>query len=147
MTLSTSLEIVALRTLTLTSGNIVIGTQTLTIEGTVSGSGGIVGGPASNLVIGGTGSFGTLNFSGTNQLLNFTMNRSSTGSVNLGGDLTILGSLSHTDGALVLGSNTLTISGAYARTFGTISVTSASSIVVNGSGALPSGSAGIAGAS
>ena len=143
VTLSTSLDIVALRTLTLTSGSILIGTQTLTINGTVSGSGGIVGGPSSNLVIGGTGAFGTLNFSGTNELLNFTMNRN--GSINMGGDLTILGALTHTDGALVLGSNTLTISGAYARTFGTLAVTSASSIVVNGSGVLPSGSVGITG--
>ncbi len=128
VTLSTSLDIVALRTLTLTSGNIVIGTQTLTINGTVTGSGGIVGGPLSNLVIGGTGAFGTLNFSGTNQLFNFTMNRN--GSVNLGGSLTILGTLTHTEGSLDLGSNTLTISGNYSRNLGTIGVTSASSVVI-----------------
>ncbi len=147
VTLSTSLDIVALRTLTLTSGNIVIGTQTLTINGTVTGSGGIVGGPLSNLVIGGTGAFGTLNFSGTNQLFNFTMNRTGSGSVNLGGSLTILGTLTHTEGSLDLGSNTLTISGNYSRNLGTIGVSAASSVVINGSGTLPAGSAGLSGSS
>jgi hypothetical protein len=144
VTLSTSLDIVALRTLTLTSGNIVIGTQTLTINGTITGAGGVVGGPLSNIIIGGTGAFGTLNFNGTNQLLNFTMDRGA-GSVNLGGDLEILGTFTHTDGALVLGSNTLTISGNYGRSFGTLAVTSLSSVIISGSGTLPSGSAGISG--
>lgn len=147
VTLSTSLDIVALRTLNLVSGNIVIGTQTLTINGTVSGSGGIVGGPLSKMVIGGTGNFGTLNFSGSNQLLDFTINRTSSGVVTLGGSLEILGTLTQTEGELNLNSNTLTIGGPFARSFGTIGVDAASSIVINGSGTLPSGSAGITGTS
>ncbi|MBX2944073.1 MAG: hypothetical protein KF860_17210, partial [Cyclobacteriaceae bacterium] len=147
VTLSTSLDIVALRTLNLVSGNIVIGTQTLTINGTLSGSGGIVGGPSSKMVIGGTGNFGTLNFTGSNQLLDFTMNRTSTGVVTLGGNLEILGTLTQTEGELDLNGNTLTISGPFARSFGTIGVDAASSIIIGGSGALPSGSAGITGAS
>jgi hypothetical protein len=144
VTLSTSLDIVALRTLTLTSGNIVIGTQTLTINGTITGTGGVVGGPSSTIVIGGTGAFGTLNFNGTNQLLNLTINRG-LGSINLGGDLEILGTLTLSDGALLLGSHTLSIGGDYARSNGTLDVTSSSTIIVNGSGALPIGSAGISG--
>lgn len=147
VTLSTSLDIVALRTLNLISGNIVIGTQTLTINGTVSGSGGIVGGPSSKMVIGGTGNFGTLNFSGSNQLLDFTVNRTSSGVVTLGGSLEILGTLTQTEGELNLNSNTLTIGGPFARSFGTIGVDAASSIIINGSGTLPSGSAGITGTS
>lgn len=147
VTLSTSLDIVALRTLNLISGNIVIGTQTLTINGTVSGSGGIVGGPSSKMVIGGTGNFGTLNFSGSNQLLDFTMNRTSSGLVTLGDNLEILGTLTQTEGELDLNGNTLTIGGAFARSFGTLGVDAAASIIINGSGVLPSGSTGITGAS
>ncbi len=145
VTLSTSLDIVALRTLNLISGNIVIGTQTLTINGTVTGSGGIVGGASSKMVIGGTGNFGTLNFSGSNQLFDFTMNRTSSGLVTLGGSLEILGTLTQTEGELHLNGNTLTIGGNFGRSFGTIGVDAASSIIINGSGTLPSGSAGITG--
>ena len=137
VTLSTNLSIVALGTLNLMSGNLSIGTQTLTINGTVIGSGGIVGGPSSNLVIGGTGNFGTLNFAGTNQLLNFTLNRTSSGLVTLGGDLTTLGTFTQTAGDLSLNGNDLTVSGAFARTAGNIVVHSASSFIVDGSGALP----------
>ncbi len=139
VTLSTSLDILAVSLLTLTSGNIVIGAQTLTINGTVTGSGGLVGGASSNLVIGGTGNFGTLTFSGTNQLNNFTLNRTSSGLVTLGGNLTILGTLTHTAGTLAIASNTLTISGAYGPANpDDLSVTSSSTIVIDGSGSLPS---------
>jgi hypothetical protein len=138
VTLSSSLAIVALRVLTLTSGNISIGAQTLTINGSVTGSGGIVGGATSNLTIGGTGTFGTLTFNGTNQLLNFTLNRTSSGLVTLGGDLTIVGTFTQTDGDLDLNGHALTLSGAFARTTGDLLVNSASSLTVDGSGTLPS---------
>jgi hypothetical protein len=137
VTLSTNLNIVALRLLTMIAGNIVIGTQTLTINGTVVGSGGLVGGPQSNLVIGGTGDFGTLTFSGTTQLFNFTMNRTSSGIVTLGGNLQVLNDLTHTAGDLILGNHTLTVSGSYARTTGNFIVSPSSILVVNGSGTLP----------
>lgn len=145
--LSTSLDIVALRTLNLQNGNIIISTQTLTINGAVSGSGGIVGGTLSKLIIGGTGAFGTLTLSGSTQLLDFTLNRTSSGSVTLGSNLTILGTLTLTNGALILNTRTLTISGAYARTSGTMDVGASSSIVVDGTGVLPGGSSGISGIS
>lgn len=138
VSLSTSLDIVALRVLTLTTGNISIGSQTLTINGTVTGSGGIVGGNTSNLTIGGTGNFGTLTFSGTNTLQNFTLNRTSSGLVTLGGDLTIVGTFTQTDGDLDLNGHTFTISGDFARTTGDFLINNASSLVVNGSGTLPS---------
>lgn len=137
VSLSNDLEIVALRILTLQSGNLVIGNQTLTINGTVTGSGGLIGGPTSNVVIGGTGNFGTLTFNGTSELLNFTINRTSSGALTLGGDLTVLGTLTQTDGDIVLNGNTLTISGNFGRTSGDLVVDGGSSIIVNGSGTLP----------
>lgn len=137
VTLSDNLEILALRTLTLQAGNLVIGTQTLTINGTVTGSGGLIGGPSSNVVIGGTGNFGTLTFNGTSELLNFTVNRTSSGVVTLGGDLTVLGTLTQTAGDIVLNGNTLTLSGNFGRTSGNLVVDGASSLIVNGSGSLP----------
>lgn len=138
VTLSTSLDIVALSVLTLTSGNLVIGSQTLTVNGTISGSGGIVGGATSNLTIGGTGNFGTLNFAGTNQLLNFTLNRSSSGLVALGGDLTIIGTFTQTAGDISLNGNDLTIAGNFNRSAGNIVVHNSSTLVVDGSGTMPS---------
>ena len=60
----------------------------LTLNGTVSTTnGGISGGTLSNLSIGGTGTFGTLGFVGSQELNDFTINRTSSGSVTLGGDL------------------------------------------------------------
>jgi hypothetical protein len=145
VTLSDNLDIVALRVLTLTNGNIVIGTQTLTINGTVTGSGGLVGGSLSNLIIGGTGNFGILTFSGTNQLLNFTINRTSSGLVTLGDDLTVLGTFTQTAGNIAIAANTFTVSGNFSRTNGAFVVTNASTIVVDGTGTLPS-DVGISGA-
>lgn len=146
VTLSDDLEIVALRLLTLQSGNLVIGNQTLTINGTVTGSGGLIGGPTSNVIIGGTGNFGTLTFNGTNELLNFTINRTGSGVVTLGGDLTILGTLTQTAGDIVLNGNTLTISGGFSRSAGTIVGSGTSSLIINGSGVLPI-SVGLSGSS
>ncbi len=137
VTLSTSLDIVALRQLNLVSGNIVIGTQTLTINGTVAGTGGIIGGPTSKMVIGGTGNFGTLTFNGTSELEDFTFNRTGNGIVTLGGDLRILDTFTHSDGTLVIGANTLHISGNYGATNGILSVTQQSTILIDGEGTLP----------
>ncbi len=136
--LSTSLDIVALRQLNLANGNIIIGTQTLTINGIVTGTGGIIGGSSSKMVIGGTGDFGTLTFSGTNQLEDFTLNRSGSGLVTLGDDLTILGTFTHTNGTLAIGTNTLRISGDYEASNGILSVTEQSTVIIDGEGVLPS---------
>jgi hypothetical protein len=144
VTLSNNLDVVSLSTLALSSGNIIIGAQTLTINGTVSGSGGITGGATSNLTIGGTGNLGTLTFSGSNQLLNLTLNRTSAGLVTLGGDLTIIGTLTQTAGDISLNGNDLTISGNFSRTAGNIIVNSASALVIDGAGSLPT-SVGLSG--
>ena len=87
--------------------------NTLTMNGTISGTGAILTGN-SKLTIGGTGNFGTIRF-GTGftnkQINNFTLNRSS-GVIILGTDLTVVGSTSWTNSNINLNGNKLTFNGA-----------------------------------
>lgn len=137
VSLTTGTTISVGRTLALTNGNLSIGGTTLILNGTMTGSGGLVGGVSSNLTIGGTGSFGTLTFAGTSSLNNFTLNRTSSGLVLLGGDLEILGTLTQTAGDLDLNGNIFTISGPYTRTSGSLRSNSSSSLIISGTGSLP----------
>lgn len=127
------------RTLTLTNGVLNIGGgNTLTLNGTVSTtSGGLSGGSLSNLEIGGTAAFGTLGFIGTNELNDFTINRTSSGSVTLGNDLTVLGTFTQTAGDLILNGNEFIINGDFVQSGGSLTSNSASSLTVNGAGTLP----------
>ncbi|WNB18812.1 T9SS type A sorting domain-containing protein [Marivirga arenosa] len=127
------------RTLTLTEGTLNIGDgNLLTLNGNVvTTNGGISGGALSDLTIGGTGAFGTLGFVGTQELRNFTINRTSSGTIILGGDLTVLGDLTQTDGDLLLNGNQLTINSNYSQAGGSLISNSASSLIVNGAGTLP----------
>jgi hypothetical protein len=106
--------------LTFTNGRLSIGSNTLNLAGTVATmttSNNITGSSTSNLSITGTGTLGTLFFNqttlgSTNILNNLTINRSSTGIVNLGSDLNLAGNLTVTNGSLrCSGANTLTMSG------------------------------------
>jgi len=91
---------------TLTLGKYTIGSNTLTLNGSItSTSGSIQGSSSSNIVIGGSG---TANLPAVT-LNNITINRAS--GVSLDGDLNVDGTLSLTVGTLNLSSNTLTLSG------------------------------------
>ncbi len=89
-------------TLTMTSGNLELGANTLTITGNITGNGGTFSGsPSSNLTVYGTGALGTLNFtSGSRTLNNFTFNRQSSGSVILASPLNVTGTLNLTNGII-----------------------------------------------
>ncbi|WP_375578176.1 T9SS type A sorting domain-containing protein [Marivirga tractuosa] len=128
------------RTLALTEGTLNIGDGNhLTLNGDVSTTnGGLSGGSLSDLTIGGSGAFGTLGFVGTQELRDFTINRTSSGTVTLGGDLLINGTFDQTAGNLILNGNTFTLSGPYARTAGSLVSDAAASLIINGTGALPS---------
>jgi hypothetical protein len=94
--------------LNLTSGILDINANTLTINGTVTGSGTIRGSSTSNIIIGGTGAMGTINFDqttdGTTNLLNnFTLARPTSGSATLGNKLVVRGLVTLSDGALNTG--------------------------------------------
>jgi len=133
------------RVLTLTNGNLSIGANTLTLNGTISGTGGISGGASSNLSIGGTGNFGTLTFAGTTTLNDFTLNRTSSGLVTLGGDLSILGTFTQTSGNLDINGNTLEINGAFTQTDGSLLSSGSPTFIISGSGSLPASIAFAAG--
>jgi autotransporter-associated beta strand protein len=93
-------------TLTLTAGALSIGSNTLTLNGAVSGTGTISGSSTSNLTIGGTA--GTINFtSGARSLNNLTI--SSGQSATLGTALDVYGALTFTGATLDLNSQVLTI--------------------------------------
>ncbi len=93
--------------LTLTSGVFTLGTNTLTLNGSITTSAGsLMGGSSTNINIGGSGASTTLPAVTLN---NLTLNRAN--GIGLGGNVSIGGTLALTNGTLVLGSNSLTISG------------------------------------
>ncbi len=116
-----------------------IGSNTLTINGTLSGTGSLGGGASSNLIIGGgSGALGSnLTFSGSTQVNNFTINRPSSGSVALGSNLTVLGTFANTQGTLALNGNTLRLSGPF-TSGGSVTGSATSTLIVDGAGALAS---------
>ena len=92
--------------LTLTSGALAIGANTLTLNGAISKtSGSLTGGASSNLAFGGTTSTTLPSIT----LNNLSINRSD--GITLGGDVTVGGTLALNSGTLTVGANTLTISG------------------------------------
>ena len=106
--------------LTFTLGKLSLGANTLNLAGTVASmttTNSITGSTSSNVSITGTGTLGTLLFDQTtagttNALNNLTINRSSTGVVNLGSALNLVGNLTVTNGSFrSFGGNTLTMAG------------------------------------
>jgi hypothetical protein len=87
--------------LALPNGSFDLNGQRLTLVGTVTGSGSLLGSAASNLSVLGTGPLGTLTFApGAQTLNNLTLNRTGSGAATLGSPLTVNGSLVLTSGAL-----------------------------------------------
>ncbi len=116
------------------------GGSSLSLNGTASGSGALMTRTNSKLVIGGTGSLGTINFGngGVNKTLStLTINRTSSGNINLGTDLTVTGSTIIREGNLNVNGNKLTLNGAI--TFSNTSSlggSQSSSLSIGGSGVI-----------
>ena len=112
--------------------------RTLTLNGTISGAGKLVAANTANIIIGGSGSFGTLAFSvPTATISKLTINRSSSGSVTLGSDLQANGGFTLTAGTIDISGKSLTINGAISSAAaGSILSSSTTSITVGGSGAI-----------
>ena len=112
--------------LTLAIGSLSIGSNTLTLNGAVSKSGGsLVGGNSSNIVVGDTGSSTTLPAVTVNNLI---LNRAS--GISLGGNVTVNGALILTTGDLSIGSNTLTLNGVISASNGTLIGGSSSNMTI-----------------
>ena len=106
--LLTSSTINGLLNLSSITSRLSIGTNNLTLNGTVTGSGFLRGSLTSNLSITGTGSLGTINFDQTtdgttNALSSFTINRTSAGTLSLGNKLVLIDVLTPTAGVLTTG--------------------------------------------
>ncbi len=125
-------------TLSLLSGEFTIGASTtLTINGALNGTGTFAGGPAANMVIGGTNDLGTVTFSSQPQLASLILDRSgSSGGFSLGSDLNV-GNFTQTQGDVRLNGYALTINGNYSLTSGNINSTAASGLIIAGTGTLP----------
>lgn len=98
--------------LSISAGTLSIGSNTLTLNGSITGSGTLTGSSTSNLTLGGSGSsIGTLNFTAGSQMLNLlTVNRTVTGqypAAIMGNDLDV-NSLTLSNGILATGYNLLT---------------------------------------
>jgi len=119
-------DLTVAQTLALTNGNFSLGSNTLTLNGTITPiSGTLTGGATSNLVLEGMASTSlpaiTLN--------NLTLNRS--GGISLGGNVNVAGTLALTSGVLTVGGNTLTISGSSPTSSGgTVDASNASANLV-----------------
>jgi len=116
--------VTAASALSVSAGDLSIGANTLTVNGTYTVGGTVTGGATSNLTLNGTGNIGA--FTVTSGLNNLTLDRVGN-TVTLSSGLSIAGALALNNGTLAVSTQTLTLSG---------SVTSA------GSGALTSAAAG-----
>ena len=129
------------RVLQINAGStLAINANTLTLDGTVTGTGTITGGTTSNLTIGDSGSLGSLLFTQATTLNhtinNFTINR--VGDATIASNLIVAGTLAQTNGDLTVTGSTLTINGAFSQGAGTdLIVANDPSLVIGGTGALP----------
>ncbi|CAN5372723.1 hypothetical protein BH09BAC3_BH09BAC3_12870 [soil metagenome] len=135
--LSASLVIVG--TLILDNGNLSVGPNTLTLNGTYTpNSNSLVTAAASNISIGGPGAFGILTLTGSTIINSLVL--TNTGTVTLGSDVTIgvNGNLSIDTKNIILNGHALAVNGDFTQlNGGTITADAASSLSIGGSGTLP----------
>ncbi len=130
--------------LTLSSGNLIVGTNQLTLQGSITPNANFIDvGPASDIVINGTSAFGTFPFTGAETLNNFTFDRSSQ-TVDFEADITINGELALTNGSLDFSGQTLTLTGTKSGS-GSLLANSSSTLTITGSGALGTVQFGVSG--
>lgn len=126
-------------TLHLQAGNLALSSHNLTVSGSfdASGTGTISGTGNTDITLNGSGNMGTIEFASSGAMvgdLNIDVSGGS-GSISLGSDLTIGGTLYLTGGQLALNGNDLTINGNIdAGGAGTIAGNAQSNITINGSG-------------
>ncbi len=93
--------------LDISAGTLAIGANILTLNGTISGVGTITGSNDSDIVVGGTGDLGTIDFTpGGETLGDFTINRTGSGTVDFEENFTIRDNLTLTEGFVRLAAGT-----------------------------------------
>ncbi|MFN6341355.1 MAG: T9SS type A sorting domain-containing protein [Bacteroidota bacterium] len=126
--LSSSQNLTVASVLTLTSGNLSLGSTTLTLNGTYpSNINNITTSSSSGLVLNCTG-IGPFTLPAFTALNDLTINTSGQ-SYNLNSSLVLSGILTLNSGTLVVGNNTLNINGSISRTLGNIDASNASATV------------------
>lgn len=131
--------------LNLASGNILVGSQTLTLNGNLINNGHFIEvATTSSLIINGTGTFGTIPFSGSSSMANFTLDRTSSGTAALGNSIAISTNYIQNAGTLQLNGNTLTIDNNFTGSAKAINGTATSALIINGTG-LMTGSVALTG--
>lgn len=118
----------------LDDGNLAMDGETLTLPGTftASGTSSIEVTAASNILINGSGAFGTLETSGSTTLNSLSFSRLNQ-TLTLGSDITVASALTHT-GSINFSNQTLTIGGDYTPTSGSLIGNASSSLIVTGTG-------------
>lgn len=114
--------------LSVSTGDLSIGANTLTVNGTYTiASGTVTGGATSNLTLNGSGSIAS--FAITSGLNNFTLNRVGD-VVTLGASLDVAGAFALTAGTLAVSTNTLTLAGSVTST-GTLTSATSGTVIYN----------------
>ena len=121
-------------TINLTSGNLNIGSSSLTITGNITGSNSISIGSLGGLTVGGSANIGTFPFTaGVQTFTNFSLDN--TNGITFGNDVTLSGALTLTNGTLVYNNRTLTLNGTISSSAGILSGNSSSTLSIGGTGA------------
>ena len=99
--------------LNVSAGELSLGANTLSLDGTVTGVGTITGSTTSNISVGGTGDAGTIDFTtGGETLGDLTINRTSSGTVAFEDDFTVNSAVTLTNGIVTMANNTTMTVGA-----------------------------------
>ncbi len=126
--------------ITNSAATVVLGSNTLTMNGTLTGAGTFTGSSSSNITVGGSsgGSLGTMQFAlGARTLSTLTISRTGIGAnAILGSDLSINNLLDIVNSAATfsIGSNTLTLADATITGSGSLFGTTSSNLTMNGTG-------------
>lgn len=124
-------------TINLTGGNLNIGSSSLTITGSITGSQKISIGSLGSLNVGGGSNIGTFPFvSGAQSFTNFTLNN--TNGITFANDVTLSGVLTLTNGNLNFNNQMLTLNGTLAAGGGSFSGNASSTLAIGGTGAFGS---------
>lgn len=125
--------------LTLTDGTLSFTSSSVTLNGNISVGSGAFAISGASWTINGTGALGTGNFpfSGSPSIVDFTLNRTLSGSVTFGTSVAVTGNMTLTNGNLIF-TQPLSLAGNYTTTNGKLSASGSASLTLTGNTALTS---------